>query len=280
MQPHPPLFRHSAATQLILGVIYRFIYEILGERQGIYRSYILDSNNTVYKRMIVARKFLTKALEYLKLKKYNTDLTSYNDFLKHGGNNLLYDDLALDLNDIVIDAGAFEGSWSSTIYLRYGCKLEMFEPVPEFVESCNSIFKQNRSVCIHQAALTAISREAEFVISGNGTSEFGSREDCNTVVTKCISASHFIDSLISNNKIKNTAGSIGVLKLNIEGGEYEVLESLIHLNKISYIRCLLIQFHDKAPSWDTRYSKITKDLERTHICVWNYEMVWGKWVLK
>ena len=71
---------------------------------------------------------------------------------------------------------------------------------------------------------------------------------------------------------------VGVLKLHIEGGEYEVLENLLETQALVRMRCLLIQFHRQPVGWEARYQRIVEGLRKTHEPVWRYPMVWEKWL--
>lgn len=69
-------------------------------------------------------------------------------------------------------------------------------------------------------------------------------------------------------------------ELNIEGGEYEVLESLIESSAVSQFRSILIQFHPQPTGWEARREKIVEQLRSTHDRIWCYPMVWEKWLLR
>ena len=74
---------------------------------------------------------------------------------------------------------------------------------------------------------------------------------------------------------------VDLIKINIEGGEYEVLESLIADNKLSMFKNLQIQFHDFIiENAKERMSKIQQELAKTHVLTYQYEFVWENWKLK
>ena len=73
---------------------------------------------------------------------------------------------------------------------------------------------------------------------------------------------------------------IACFKLNIEGGEYDVLERMLETNDVSLCESLLIQFHRQPEGFESRYKTIVDALHKTHNQSWSYEMVWEKWVLK
>jgi len=70
------------------------------------------------------------------------------------------------------------------------------------------------------------------------------------------------------------------MKINIEGGEYEIIPYLIVSGHIKNIKQLQIQFHNFIPDSLNRMKSIQNDLSLTHIQTFSYEFVWENWVLK
>ena len=71
-----------------------------------------------------------------------------------------------------------------------------------------------------------------------------------------------------------------MIKVNIEGGEYDLLEFLIDSNYIEIIDNIQVQFHDFIPDAEERMKNIHKKLEKTHFLTWQYPFVWENWQLK
>ncbi len=191
------------------------------------------------------------------------------DFYRAGGNSLLYD-LPITSSDVIIDAGGYTGEWTSGALVRYGCRSEILEPVPEFARVCNELFRRNSLVRVHISALGAVSGEMNLHLDGNASSAFVESDRKAPVVAPVSGVCEFIDSI--------GYPRIGCLKLNVEGAEYEVLERLLASGYIRRIDCLLIQFHRQPDNWSTRYQAIRTTLQETHHMEWGFEMVWEKWV--
>jgi hypothetical protein len=68
-----------------------------------------------------------------------------------------------------------------------------------------------------------------------------------------------------------------LVKLNIEGGEYALLERLIATEHIKRIRDLQVQFHLNVPNARRRYRSIARALRKTHRLAWRYPFVWESW---
>lgn len=202
------------------------------------------------------------------------------DFYRAGGNSLLHKNLPLGQDDLVIDAGGYHGEWTAEMLMRYGCRSEVFEPVPAFAEQCRVRYQHNARVRVHQAALGGSNRTTRFSLAENSTSEYHGRADATHFEAHVEAISDVLATLDAEQCIQSGAGAVGVLKLNIEGGEYEVLESLLATGDITRMRCLLIQFHRQPADYEQRYARIVGGLQATHQRVWGFPMVWEKWVLK
>ena len=126
---------------------------------------------------------------------------------------------------------------------RYGCHSELFEPVSAFAEQCRVRHQHNARVRVHQAALGGSNRATQFSLTENGTSEFRGPADATQFEAHVQAISDVLYTLDAEQRIQPGSGAVGVLKLNIEGGEYEVLESLLATGDITRMSCLLIQFH-------------------------------------
>jgi FkbM family methyltransferase len=191
-------------------------------------------------------------------------------FWREGGKGLLYD-LPVATGGLIIDAGGYKGEWSAGMISRYGCRSQVFEPMPEFYEHCRAYFKNNTMVHVHKAALGGSDRKTTFNFLDNGTSEYRSDN----------AAKRFESEVVDISRIFAELGTrIGCLKLNVEGGEYEVLEKMLETNNVSLCDSLLIQFHRQPKGYESRYKNIVSALKNTHTQIWCYEMVWEKWVHK
>lgn len=214
---------------------------------------------------------IVNAIEAFRDQKRKNTPGPHGDFYRNGGNELLYE-VPVSTGSLVIDAGGYEGEWSTTMIARYGCRSEIFEPVPSYADHCKRLFGKNTLVHVHAAALGGSLRVTKFSIAANGTSEFRTTEGTDSVEAQVVDVSQVFNQLGDE--------SVACLKLNIEGGEYEVLERLLETNQIIRCKSLLIQFHYQPEDWERRRKAIEARLQRTHVQEWCYPMVWEKWVLR
>jgi FkbM family methyltransferase len=128
-------------------------------------------------------------------------------FWSDGGNTLLYD-MPVITGSLVIDACGYEGEWTAGMISLYGCRSQIFEPVPTFFEHCQTYFKNNNLVQIHKAALGGSNLKKRFNLLDDGTSEYRGDSD----------AQHIEADVIDVKRIFAEAGTrIACFKLNIEG---------------------------------------------------------------
>lgn len=190
------------------------------------------------------------------------------DFWRDGGNAMLYD-VAVQTGHLVIDAGGYKGEWTAGMLTRYGCRSHLYEPIPQFAAHCRTLFEKNRLVTVELAALGGSNRTTTFGVLDDATTEF-------------VDAGQAIEATVVD--VATVFGAlneerVACLKLNIEGGEYEVLERLLETGQIDRCDALLVQFHRQPPGYDARYHAISEALARTHSRTWSYEFVWEKWVI-
>lgn len=220
---------------------------------------------------------IVTAIEARQARNRLRDPSPLGDFYRHGGNTKLYTGLPLTEADWVLDAGGYHGEWTAGILARYGCRSEVFEPAPAFAQICSELFEQNHRVRLHPVALGASNRKVSFSFAEAGTSVFGTGDVATGFEAQVVNISDYLQQMRECDCLKDKSGAIGCLKLNIEGGEYEVLEQLLATGEIRLFRCLLIQFHCQPADYEARYQAITTNLAATHRRIWVYPMVWERW---
>jgi hypothetical protein len=79
---------------------------------------------------------------------------------------------------------------------------------------------------------------------------------------------------------ENNISQIDLLKVNCEGGEYELLEAIIESNWLQYIDNIIIQFHliPEIPV-ETR-QKIVDKIGETHNIMFSFPFIWEGWKTK
>ncbi len=179
-------------------------------------------------------------------------------------------DYPLDGSSVVLDVGGYKGQWASDIYARYNCTVYVFEPIPEFAQRIRERFAGNPKVIVFADALTAVEAPLQLSLAADASSAFGAAGPQLSCSTRTLRR------FLEETGVKR----IDLLKLNIEGGEYELLEGMLKEGHLTLVDHLQIQFHDVAPDSAERMNRIRIGLARTHIQDWCYEFVWEGWHAK
>jgi len=223
------------------------------------------------------RKLLSKIM--LKLGNYFTYLSKVfykppeanvlKKWRRDKGDKKLRLDYGLGKDSIVFDLGAYDGQWASDIYSRYLCRIYCFEPVREFCGNIRKRFQGNADIKVYQLGLSDSTRKEN--ISHNDTGSSIYRGD-GTEEIRLIEAAGFMKD--------NGIGRIDLMKINIEGGEYDLLERLVESDFIGNITNIQVQFHKFVPDAEEKRRIIRDKLKRTHELTYDYEYVWENWKLK
>jgi FkbM family methyltransferase len=173
-------------------------------------------------------------------------------------------------DSLVFDFGGFEGNWTADIHASYGCAAYVFEPHPAFAARLSQRFSANPSITIHPIALG--SHDGTLNLSDDGDASSSFREAKSTVSGPLQSVARFF--------AEHDVPRIDLAKINIEGGEYDLLPALIDSGVIRRIVSLQVQFHLYSADDIARRDAIRQRLCETHDCDWNYDFVWEQWSLK
>jgi FkbM family methyltransferase len=177
----------------------------------------------------------------------------------------------LDKSSVVFDLGGYQGDWSEQIYRRYGCRLLVFEPVPSFASRIVERFRGNPDVSIFGFALGPRRDKMQLTLSDNATSSFVSGRG--TVLD--VEVRNFAEFL-DEQKIED----IDLLKINIEGGEFELLNHLISTGYIFRVRHVQVQFHQFVPGANELMQDIRKRLWLSHTPSYSLDWIWDSWARK
>ena len=184
-----------------------------------------------------------------------------------GGDYKLRFNYDLNKDSLVLDLGGYEGQWASDLFSRYRCRIAIFEPVSTFASRITERFQKNEAVEVFQCGLGGATKAETIHICGAGSSTY--RKKSNTEEIRIIDVREWF----SENHIE----SIQLMKINIEGGEFELLERLIETRLIESIDNIQVQFHNIALDSARRMESIQRGMERTHVPTYQYRFVWENW---
>lgn len=183
------------------------------------------------------------------------------------GDDILRVNYDLNEDSVVFDVGGYEGEWSGKIFFKYQCNIHIFEPVKEFADIIENRLGHNDKVVLHRFGLSSNTKTATISLAANGSSLY--RQNDHTEDINLVKAIDFLT-------VSNIA-NIDLMKINIEGAEYDLLEHLIDCSYVKHINNIQIQFHDFVPDSDNRMGKIQETLRATHYLTYQYEYVWENW---
>jgi FkbM family methyltransferase len=175
----------------------------------------------------------------------------------------------LNSNCTVWDVGGYKGDFAQAVYERFGCEVMVFEPMPSFFTILNKRFAGNAKIKLFPYGLADTSGVFEMYDLEDGSS-FYRRTSQKKVEAKLRQVAQVIDE---------TNGEIALIKINIEGGEYNLLPALIK-HGIERFRFVQVQFHDFIPGAATMRDSIRATLSLTHREMWCYDFVWESWERK
>jgi FkbM family methyltransferase len=173
----------------------------------------------------------------------------------------------LNENSIVFDIGGYQGEWANDIFAKYCCTIHIFEPVPDFAENIKQRFKGNPKIHVYNYGLAGEKRLETIAICEDESSTF--KHGNHSVEIRLVNALEFVKN--------NNINTIDLMKINIEGGEYELIEHFIESEFIKEIRDIQVQFHEFVSDAGVRMKKIQEELKKTHFLTYQYEFVWENW---
>jgi FkbM family methyltransferase len=176
-------------------------------------------------------------------------------------------DYELDEDSIVFDLGGYQGQWASDLYARYRCRIYLFEPVSSFAERIRLRFKRNEHIQVYQVALGGTTRREIIHVTADASSMFGRSGRGEPI--EIIDVSEWFS--------KNPVTRIHLMKINIEGGEYELLDRLIETGLVEIIDNIQVQFHGFVKGDQERMERIQNALQKTHEPTYQYKFVWENW---
>lgn len=176
----------------------------------------------------------------------------------------------LNENSIVFDLGGYHGDWASAIYNRYGCYVHIFEPVNEYALLIKEKFSKNSRIKIYEFGLSNKEQKCTIGMCNDGSSLFKAGRGKVDIELKSI------DAFMRDHNIL----FVDLMKINIEGGEYDLLDRILESKLNDQIRNIQVQFHDFVPNAVERMKRIQTELSKTHYLTYQYEFVWENWTKK
>lgn len=178
-------------------------------------------------------------------------------------------ELPLNPTSVVLDVGAFDGEWAQRIVDLYDANVQCFEPVPAHLRALRERFADRPKVKVHEFGLSDRDETLEFTDAGASSSLFGHGSRVTVRLRDIVDI--FREGPIDH---------VDLLKLNVEGFEFQVLPQLIASGLIRRCDRLLVQFHSFVPAAGEMRRRIQQSLRDSHEPVYDYPWVWEHWRLR
>jgi FkbM family methyltransferase len=226
----------------------------------------------------------------------------------HNGERTLRLDYDLSEDSLVMDVGSYIGQWTGDIYNKYKCNILAFEPSREFYSMgletfikndpmnikgyleeplldspCISVFdfkiklyefafndKYKGKIKTYNIGLYDKTIDSSLYLKEDSSSMHGKDEP-----TESIKLVEFME-FVNNNNIDR----IDLLKLNVEGAEFNILNNIINNDFAKNIGDIQVQFHKCYPDADSERAKLRDKLSKTHYLTYDYAFVWENWRLR
>lgn len=159
--------------------------------------------------------------------------------------NLEYLRYSYDLKptDKVLDIGSYRREWADKIIKDFGCSVECFD---------------------------ALDNKAAWLFNGKiamgGAYYYTSMFEQATTEYWCVDIAPYLRE------------EIALVKINIEGGEYQLIDYIIESGLMKNIKDLQVQFHFiQGADSEKEYNLLAKRLSFTHKPTWRYPFCWENW---
>lgn len=187
-------------------------------------------------------------------------------------------DVDLPDHGVVLDVGAFEGEWTQRILDRAervgpaSLEIHAFEPVPVALRAFQSNVGDHPNVTLHPFGLAGRDRVEALSIAGLGSSIFQDSSDPASLAVRDVRLRD-VDAVLAELAVDH----IHLIKINIEGGEFELIDRLHETGWLGRTGTVIVQFHEFGPDAYRGRRRNRRQLAQTHDCTWSYSWVYERW---
>jgi FkbM family methyltransferase len=170
-------------------------------------------------------------------------------------------------DSLALDCGVHQGQFAHTLHDKYGCRIVGFEPVTEFYDKSVDRLKALPKITIRHAGVGATTRQERMSIKGDMSGIFADNPTAEDV------------QILAIGDILAPWDTVDLIKLNIEGMEFEVLEAVLAEGWATKLRNIQVQFHSVVPEFERRHADIRGGLLKTHHLTFDAPWCWENYAL-
>lgn len=231
----------------------------------VFSNLIVDHKRLLYAALNNQEEGQKMKAELLKEIKHEDTVTGWTNAQ---GDQVLRMFYPLNRDSVVFDVGGYKGQWAQDIYCMHGgCKMHIFEPITAFADIIRHKFRNNPDVQVHEFGLGRRTERVSMTALDDATTQYKGGPEHSQVLVK--SVVQFME--------ETGLQDVDLMKLNIEGAEYDVLESLLDAGMAPRFKNIQIQFHNFIADAPGRRSVIQHRLAQTHKQTYNFDFVWENW---
>lgn len=207
---------------------------------------------------------------------YRPSMRSFFEAARENPGLLVDVDLREDAT--VLDVGAFEGLWARQVLARADARgpsrlvLHAFEPEVGAATQLSEAMQSEARFKLHPFGLAGTDRVESLTLAGPGSSVFLSPTTTESFGTMEVPLRD-VASVLSTLSVDR----IDLVKINIEGGEFELIDRLYDTGWLSRTGTLIVQFHEFAPKAHRARRRNRRQLSETHRCTWSHKWVFERW---
>lgn len=179
----------------------------------------------------------------------------------------------INKNPIIFDLGGHNGDWVQIAIDKYpDSTIYVFEPIKKYYDMICKRFSNKHNIKIFNFAISSKTYETEMSDDGDTSS----MHFCSGSIKKELIKVKDIMEFLSENQINH----VDLIKINIEGEEYNLLEHLINNQKLFVFKNYAVQFHINIENYIVRRSKILDEVKKYYDVIFNVDFVWEFWSVK
>jgi FkbM family methyltransferase len=196
------------------------------------------------------------------------EMPDYTKWFGDDAEHLRYE-YDLKPNSIVLDVGTYKGEFAQKIAKKYNCFVIGFEPIGTYFCEAVQNLREFNKVKIYNYGLGSRSRQERISLEKDSSSIYKRYHLSQAIMI------HSFSEIINQLSLV----SIELIKINIEGCEYELLETMIENNMQRLFKNIQVQFHDFVPGCYDKRNSIIDSLLETHEPTYCYPFVWENYRL-
>jgi FkbM family methyltransferase len=193
---------------------------------------------------------------------------SFATFLRDDMYVRYLDGLRTTPTSVTLDLGSYKGQSLVRLRSKVQGVIHGFEPIVSFWNQCRNTIQPHSDIYVHPIGVGDVDEVRDLFVSDDETSairEASQRESCTFRSFASVWAHLRLQTL-------------DVLHMNIEGGEYAVIRSILSHGLLPKIKTIVVQFH-YPEQYSAERAAIQAEFRKTHTCVYNYAFVWERWDL-